>query len=964
MSVDKYKFISPGIFLHEIDNTGLPATPADIGPALIGRASKGPILKPTTITSYAEFVTTFGAPVPGGLGGDISRNGNYTAPTYAAYAAQAWLRNNPTLTYVRLGGQANGAATDPDGLAGWQTATTTFSTDATVNAGAYGLFVAPSESSPMTSAPVTGTLAAIFYLNQGLLIGLSGTAASASLGQVCGTSMAVQSVNGNKGFKVQLKDAGDNVVLDTQFDFTSTSDSFIRKVFNTNPTLTNNQVTDTLTNYWLGETFEGRVNEVLTNTALSLGVILPLQNASGTSMGGSFRKDYQDAQTGWFFAQDLSTGVSTGSFQASQQERLFKLVARNSGDWAARNLKVSIKDLKRSSNSFSDWGSFTVALRKMSDTDNRVEMVEQFNNCNLNPNSVNFIGRKIGDRHVSWDEDNRNYRELGDYPNMSQYVRVDMTDKVRDGDVEPQLLPWGVRGPLRFESFNDLTGAAGGGTDMMRSYVSGGFDDYGSTWSLSAGGFISGSTNGRILYDWPILRQRISGTEGDPVNPKDVYWGTDTTFNTSRLEPSVVDHLKIKPILINDFDSGSVGGAATQVSTFFTLDDMCNTATDGTLSGTNVYLPGARGFNDSERRGLGYIRGTGSYVRVIENAAIDRFTTTFHGGFDGLNVREAEPFRNSLFAAVGGTTPSLNYAMNSVQVAIDSLRDPEVTQYNLASVPGIKNNALNRSLIDVCESRGDALAIIDLQHDYESQYESTATAANRLPNVDLAILDVRNNLAINSSYGCAYFPWVQIRDLTNGQFVWVPPSVAAIGAMSYSQKASELWFAPAGFTRGGLSTGAAGLPVVSVRKRLTSKERDKLYDANINPIAQFPAEGIVIFGQKTMQVTSSALDRINVRRLLIYLKRTISTFASTILFDQNVRVTWNRFRGVVEPFLASVQARLGITDFRLILDDTTTTPDLIDRNIMYAKIYIKPARAIEYIAIDFILTDSGAAFED
>ena len=147
-------------------------------------------------------------------------------------------------------------------------------------------------------------------------------------------------------------------------------------------------------------------------------------------------------------------------------------------------------------------------------------------------------------------------------------------------------------------------------------------------------------------------------------------------------------------------------------------------------------------------------------------------------------------------------------------------------------------------------------------------------------------------------------------------------------------------------------------------ERLTSKQRDKLYDANINPIAQFPAEGIVIFGQKTLQATHSALDRINVRRLLIYLKRQISRFAATVLFDQNVRSTWNRFKGRVEPFLSSVQAGLGITKFKLVLDETTTTEDLIDRNIMYAKIFIKPARAIEYIALDFILTDDGAAFED
>ena len=113
-----------------------------------------------------------------------------------------------------------------------------------------------------------------------------------------------------------------------------------------------------------------------------------------------------------------------------------------------------------------------------------------------------------------------------------------------------------------------------------------------------------------------------------------------------------------------------------------------------------------------------------------------------------------------------------------------------------------------------------------------------------------------------------------------------------------------------------------------------------------------------------MQVTPSALDRINVRRLLIFLKRQISRFAATILFDQNVNVTWDRFKGQVAPFLRGVQSGLGITDFRLVLDETTTTPDLVDRNIVYAKIYVKPARAIEYIAVDFILTDSGAAFED
>ncbi len=301
--------------------------------------------------------------------------------------------------------------------------------------------------------------------------------------------------------------------------------------------------------------------------------------------------------------------------------------------------------------------------------------------------------------------------------------------------------------------------------------------------------------------------------------------------------------------------------------------------------------------------------------------------------------------------------------LNSVQGALDSIRDPEIVEYNLALMPGIKNTNLNRSLIELCEDRGDALAIVDLKGGYTPVYESTDNEDARKGTVDATTTEV-DNLQVNSSYGATYYPWVHVRDTNSGKTLWMPPSVIALGAMSYSQKQTELWFAPAGFTRGGLSTGRAGLPVVGVRDRLTSKDRDKLYDAGVNPIAQFPAEGIVIFGQKTMQLSASALDRINVRRLMIFLKRQISRFASTILFDQNVRVTWNRFKGQAEPFLRGVQAGLGITEFKMVLDDTTTTPDLVDRNIMYAKIFIKPARAIEYIAIDFILTDSGAAFED
>ena len=147
-------------------------------------------------------------------------------------------------------------------------------------------------------------------------------------------------------------------------------------------------------------------------------------------------------------------------------------------------------------------------------------------------------------------------------------------------------------------------------------------------------------------------------------------------------------------------------------------------------------------------------------------------------------------------------------------------------------------------------------------------------------------------------------------------------------------------------------------------ERLISKDRDNLYEARINPIASFPSSGIVVFGQKTLQESRSALDRINVRRLVIYLKKQISILSNQILFEQNVQATWNRFIALIDPFLANVKTRFGLSDYRLILDSSTTTPDLIDQNILYAKIMIKPARAIEYIAIDFVIMSTGASFDD
>jgi phage tail sheath protein FI len=354
-------------------------------------------------------------------------------------------------------------------------------------------------------------------------------------------------------------------------------------------------------------------------------------------------------------------------------------------------------------------------------------------------------------------------------------------------------------------------------------------------------------------------------------------------------------------------------------------------------------------------------------VSGVLDAGFDRFSVPLYGGFDGVNITEMDPFNSATRVMPTTATDQTSYVFNTYRRTIDAISDPEVIEMNLATIPGLRNEGLTTNLVNTCEARADALAIIDLAEGFVPRAESNASSATRRQNTSseiTATVNAMRSRGLNSSYGCAYYPWVRGRDTLNGGFVWLPPSIPALGTLSSSQRKTQVWFAPAGFNRGGLTEGSAGIPIVDVAHQLRRKDRDDLYAANVNPIAKFPAEGIVIFGQKTLQVTPSALDRINVRRLMIFVKKRISQMAATILFDPNVAVTWGRFTARVNPFLKNVQANFGLSDFKVVLDETTTTPELVDRNIMYAKIFLKPTRAIEFIAIDFNITRTGAAFED
>ena len=985
----KFKFISPGIFLRELDESVLPDEPGAVGPVIIGRTRKGPSFIPTKVRSYSEFVEVFGTPVAGiETNGDVWRSAEAgTAPTYASFAAQAWLTNNSPCTVIRLAGAQNPSATDA-GKAGWKTAGSA-STTLADNGGAYGLFIWNSGSANANDTVSTGTLAAVWYLESGAIT-LSGTTStiSASAAGVATSSagdLIVSTGNQTTGgqWKVDIRNAAGTVTETKSFGFNKQNGSFIRSVFNTNPVTTNTTLTTTTKSYWLGETFE---SNILRSTTLSqsngtlIGAVLALKD--GTGDGSVFQNEVTQAESGWVISQDTSD--DTAAYEPGNMQKLFKIKSRPSGgEWDQASIKISIKNIKYNLDTeLEPYGSFTVEVRRVSDNDQEVEVLESFGNLDLNPNSLNYVGRMIGDKDIVWDYDKRRFTEVGNYPNRSRYITVEMHPDVDDGDADPMLLPFGFFGPPRFKSatLTANSNAAGDDPAGLTFITAGSASIPLAPANIGAPGAFLSQTGSLSqlklptvfpsLVDWV----RVSASAGFGTNaagetlasPNDIrnsYFGLQTNGGTDA-EPGAtlgydngyVDLVRQKPTGIDSFTAGG----NTEASFVFSLDNVraqLSPAWDGTYDKLTdaVWIDGSRAAGTS----MSAVSASADNWKTVLDMGINKFTMPLFGGTDGVDVAEMDPFNNASI----GASETVSYEYNSIRRAIDSVADPESLEMNLLTAPGVDTNSLTKHMIDVCEGRGDALAVIDLVGGYTPRAESKDSRSDRIGNVRTVIDEMRSR-KLNSSYGCAYYPWVQILDSNSEAVLWIPPSIAALGTFASSETESALWFAPAGFNRGGLTQGSSGLTVINTDGHLTARDRDNLYEVNVNPIAKFPAEGIVIFGQKTLQIKASALDRINVRRLLIFLKREISKIASGILFEQNVSATWTKFSDSANQLLEGVKIGGGLTDYKVVLDETTTTPDLVDRNTLYAKVFLKPARAIEFIALDFIITRSGASFDD
>jgi hypothetical protein len=273
---------------------------------------------------------------------------------------------------------------------------------------------------------------------------------------------------------------------------------------------------------------------------------------------------------------------------------------------------------------------------------------------------------------------------------------------------------------------------------------------------------------------------------------------------------------------------------------------------------------------------------------------------------------------------------------------IDLLSNQDDYKFNVLLAPGLFNSLHSSqvsTIITNTQGRGDSLFVLDLVTYGSTVTSVTSQAASR-----------------DTSYAASYWPWCQIQDPSSGKNVWVPASVLIAGVYAYNDRVAEPWFAPAGINRGGLGT------VIRAEQKLPQSSRDTLYQGKVNPIATFPGTGTVVYGNKTLQTKASALDRVNVRRLLIALKSYIGQVANTLVFEQNTTATRNQFLAQVNPYLESVQQRQGLYAFRVVMDDSNNTPDVIDRNQLVGAIYLQPTKTAEFIYLNFNITPTGATF--
>jgi len=816
------RIVSPGVFTNEIDQSFLAGGIAQIGAAIVGPTVKGPALVPTQITSYSDFIKIFG---------------DHTPNSYVPYVVEDYLRaGGNVITVTRLLYEDGYKLTNGAFAITAQSASTKIVTHVlhptrpVTSDGATSLF-GPSSLSADTLGNFALTISGAYVAGvDSTAIGFNG-----SFVQTANISASISTL--------------DNDYISTVFGKSALSNNYPVYVQYDNPTA-----------------YTSFANTAL--VTMSLNIISNYE----------FLQDYQTASTPYITSQNIG----------SSPINLFRFHTLSHGTSVNHEVKIGIADIRTSAETADPdgYGSFTVIVRRVktlnfvgspyvsADTDSTPDTVETYTNCNLNPESPNYIVRKIGNKYQTINDSN----ELivsGEYANISKFIRVEVDPGVSNKTNAVSLIPFGFR--------------------AMTSPIP----------------MVSGSVNLS-----PITYQT---TQVDGTYNSSTYFG----FNFN-----VINNLNyIAPI--------PTVGSTTGSNSDFYLGNISQDAAAAFPTSATAYS----GILESALTGA-------TFSTNISNAT-RKFIVPFQGGFDGAkpnlkkysggNITAANTFGFNCATATSTGTAAYNKAFSL-------LSNTDYYDMNLLVTPGIidsLHSSVTSAARSLATNRQDTFYVMDSN----PISDSISAVVNQVTSLD-------------SNYSAVYWPWLQITSRNPNAPIFVPPSVMIPGVLAFNDSVQAPWYAPAGLNRGSMET------VSDTYKHLSQSDRDALYTARVNPIANFVNDGVVVFGQKTMQARPSALDRINVRRLLIEVKKFIASSTKYLVFEQNTSATRNKFLNIVNPYMEQIKARQGLYAFRVIMDGTNNTADLIDQNIMYGQIFMQPTRTAEFIILDFNIQPTGAAFPE
>lgn len=983
-------FKSPGVSAKVLNLSGPTGiVPTGIPAGVVGTSQKGPAFVPTTVASTQDLTVIFGAPTNDRADGLIG--------------TAEWLRSASAATFIKVLGVGDGTRRRQDGINRGSVASAGFvvgdrqpqeSLDGNLGNNPYavaggprgrtyflGSFMSQSNGSTIftdsgLAAQAVPVVRGVLFAASGVLMTLSsaltpdndpdstlaGTWANAagsvtgSVKLTAGAQEFVLLLNGHTNSSLRYPN-----VVTASFDVEAPN--YFGRVLNKDPYSLEEAGYCLYTDYAIHPSYA-----VVTGSGITLGsgdaantVAFIVSGSSSYNSGSTIAPNFENFEDR--YRAPKTTWITSQNFGGKPQN-LFRIHSLDDGPWANNKVKISIENITPSLSDANLYGTFDIIVRDLSDNDKNKIILESFRGLNLNPDSPNFVARVIGDQNTFYNlETAQGQAKLiteGDYTNNSKYIRVELNSAIMSGEIDPAALPFGFRGAPHLVT---------SGSGPLQSYTSANFG-------------IANPFRNTVQMPVPFRQNLARGTSPNRVVDKGLYWGVQFERKIDPAEPNKTNLAET-----------SIEGFTSYFPDFHT--DFANVVVsdnEGTPDSTTLGILDADRFNknafslenvkvaynstditliDSTRLvEWEYVRGGNvptdgvAYTRALRPAdladptarQLAKFSLFMQGGFDGVRIfnKNTANLTNTAiseeidFTARGGANGP---TVSSYNVALDLVSDATEMDVQLFALPGIRANIITDRALQVAENRFDALYLMDIQA-YDTN-NIRMTSEDQVLSVKNTAVNFRDR-GINSSFGTVYFPDVQILDQVSNVVRTVPASVAALGAYSFNDSIAYPWFAPAGFARGALATTRAA------ELELSRQNMDDLYEVNINPIVQFAGSGgPVIWGQKTLLATQSSLDRVNVRRLLLSLRRQIGRIANRIVFEQGLPETLDRFSQLVNPILKRVQDQKGLSRFLVKIDTSTTTEQDFENKTIRGKIYIQPVKSLEFLDISFVINNAN-----